>query len=145
MQSKINKLLADIEKKKQDLIKEYEKLKKEYGFSLEKGKIIFDEKRKQYNKAFKESVARYIFSAQLRHIISMPFIYLMIVPAIFLDIFLFIYQHICFRLYRIPLVKRKDYIIYDRRYLSYLNWFQKFNCLYCSYVNGLFSYAVEIA
>lgn len=145
MKSKINQILADIEQKKQDLIKEYEKLKKEYGFSLEKGKVIFDEKRKQYNKAFKESVTKYIFSVQLRHLISAPFIYVMIVPAIILDLFLLMYQHICFRLYRIPLVERKKYIIYDRHHLSYLNRMQKFNCLYCSYVNGLFSYAVEIA
>ena len=49
------------------------------------------------------------------------------------------------RLYGIPLVKRKDYITYDRKELAYLNWFQKFHCLYCAYVNWFLSFAVEIA
>jgi hypothetical protein len=74
----------------------------------------------------------------------MPFIYAMIIPAVILDIFLFIYQNICFRLYGIPLVKRSGYITSERKHLDYLNWIQKINCLYCSYVNGIFSFAVEI-
>jgi hypothetical protein len=75
----------------------------------------------------------------------MPFIYGMIFPAFILDICLFIYQQTALRLYGIPLVRRSDYIIYDRKHLSYLNLIQKMNCLYCSYVNGLFQFAVEVA
>jgi hypothetical protein len=75
----------------------------------------------------------------------MPFIYGMIIPALFLDACLFVYQQTALRLYKIPLVKRSDYIQFDRKHLSYLNIMQKINCLYCSYVNGLFQYAVEIA
>lgn len=75
----------------------------------------------------------------------MPFIYGMIIPAFFLDITTTLYQYIAFRLYKIPLVKRSDYIIFERKYLDYLNWIEKINCLYCSYVNGLFAYCVEVA
>jgi hypothetical protein len=69
----------------------------------------------------------------------------MIIPALIIDAFLFIYQNTAIRLYGIPLAKRSDYIVNDRQQLAYLNWIQKFNCMYCSYVNGLFSYAVEVA
>ena len=55
------------------------------------------------------------------------------------------YQNICFRIYGIPLVKRKDYIIFDRQLLDYLNVLQKFNCIYCSYSNGIISYGMEIS
>jgi hypothetical protein len=68
----------------------------------------------------------------------------MIIPALFLDIMLFIYQNIVFRTYGIPLVKRINYIVYDKWQLDYLNIIQKINCIYCSYVNWLFAYAVEI-
>lgn len=145
MISKINEILKEIEQKKIDLIKEYELLKETYSFYIEWRKVIFSKKTKQYNKKFKEWILKYIFTAKIRHLLSAPFIYGMIIPALFLDIFLIIYQQTCFRLYGIPFVKRKDYIIYDRRYLDYLNIIQKANCLYCSRVNGLFSYAVEIA
>jgi hypothetical protein len=69
----------------------------------------------------------------------------MIVPSIILHIFLFIYQQTAFRLYKIPLVRIKDYVIFDRKQLDYLNIIQKINCLYCSYVNWLYQYGVEIA
>ena len=70
---------------------------------------------------------------------------MMLIPAIFLDIWLFIYQQTALRLYKIPLVKRSDYIIFDRWQLVYLNWIQKIDCLYCSYFNWVMQYSVEIA
>jgi len=100
---------------------------------------------KKRNRFYKKSVWDSIFSARVREVLSMPFIYMMIVPAIILDFFLFVYQNTALRLYKVPLVKRSEYIIFERKHLDYLNWIQKINCLYCSYINGLFSYAVEVA
>lgn len=144
MNSKISEILKDIANKKKELLKEYEKLKDKYGFTILKWKIIFKSDIAKRNKLFKENLFRYILSARVRHLLSAPFIYAMIIPTIILDIFLFVYQQICFRLYDIPFVKRSDYVTLDRKALDYLNVIQKFNCLYCSYVNGIFSYAVEI-
>ena len=39
---------------------------------------------------------------------------------------------------------RSDYIIIDRQHLNYLNVFEKLNCVYCGYGNGVISYAREI-
>lgn len=68
----------------------------------------------------------------------------MFIPAVLLDLTITIYQYAAFTLYRIPYVRRDEYFIYERRFLDYLNFIQKLNCLYCSYMNGLFGYAVEI-
>jgi len=81
----------------------------------------------------------------IRYIISMPFIYMMIIPAIILHFFLEIYHQVCFRLYKIPLSHAKEHFCFDRSLLPYLNWFEKINCFYCSYFNCLLSYAREIA
>ena len=144
MKSKISQILSDISIKKEELIKEYELLKEKYGFNIVKWKIVFKSDVALKNKKSKTGTLNYIISAQIRHIISASFIYMMVVPAAFLDFFLFVYQNICFRLYDIPLVKRSDYIVYDRKQLDYLNSIQKFNCIYCSYVNWLFSFATEV-
>ena len=85
------------------------------------------------------------FWKNFKFIISMPFIYAMIIPAVIMHVFLILYQNICFRLYGIPLVSGKDYFVYDRTLLPYLNWLEKFHCAYCSYFNGLVAYAREIA
>lgn len=68
----------------------------------------------------------------------------MIVPLVFIDITMTIYQHICFRLYNVARVNRSHYVVIDRHVLSYLNAIEKFNCLYCSYGNGVLAYAREI-
>ena len=69
----------------------------------------------------------------------------MILPLLTFDVCLEIYHQICFRLYRIELVKRSEYIKIDRHKLKYLNWFDKINCAYCGYANGLMHYASIIA
>tara|TARA_Y100000588_G_C13869899_1_gene759858 strand:+ start:97 stop:675 length:579 start_codon:yes stop_codon:yes gene_type:complete len=78
-------------------------------------------------------------------IITAPFIYLCFFPAILLDLVVILYQKICFPLYGIPQIKRKDYVIIDRYKLKYLNFSKKFNCVYCGYFTGVISYAQEIA
>ena len=82
---------------------------------------------------------------RLRNWIAVPFIWMMIIPAIILDIFLEVYHHVAFPLCGIKMVKRKNYIKIDRHKLKYLKFHQKFGCVYCGYINGLVHYAVIIA
>ena len=79
------------------------------------------------------------------HCISVPFIYMMIIPSIILHVFLEVYHTICFPLYGIPYLKTRDYIKIDHQRLSYLSGLEKLNCMYCGYANGLFHYASMIA
>jgi len=80
----------------------------------------------------------------LIYLISTPFIYSMIFPSLLWHLGIEIYHQVCFRLYGIPLVKSKEYFVYDRQLFEWLNPVQKFNCLYCSYVNNLIRYSAEI-
>jgi len=81
----------------------------------------------------------------IRHTLSIPFIWAMFVPSLVFHFFLEFYQQFAFRLYGIPRVKGRDYFVFDRALLPYLNWLEKLNCLYCSYVNNLLQFAVEVA
>lgn len=87
---------------------------------------------------------KYHQSRWLRHLLSGPFIYGMIVPIVLLDVGLEIYHRICFPLYGLAYVSRSKYIKIDRHRLQYLNTIQKLNCMYCGYANGLAAYTVEI-
>ncbi len=80
-----------------------------------------------------------------RHLISMPFVYFMIIPLVLFDICLEIYHQVCFRLYSIPIVERSHYIKIDRQKLKYLTNWEKVNCAYCGYGNGLAHYFTVIA
>ena len=91
------------------------------------------------------SLWNYVRGARLGVMVTAPFIYAVIFPALLLDLFVTVYQALCFPAYGIPKVRRADYIVFDRRNLAYLNILEKLNCAYCSYVNGLFAYGREIS
>ncbi len=91
-----------------------------------------------------ELLKNQVVNSRLESVIVAPIIYSMIVPLTILDLTVFLYQHSCFRIYGIPIVKREYYFIIDRYHLSYLNGMQKVNCVYCGYANGLAAYAKEV-
>jgi len=93
----------------------------------------------------REGLLRYLATTPILHMLSAPVIWSCLIPAFFLDMVVSIYQRVCFPIYKIERVKRKDYIIIDRHRLGYLNLIEKINCLYCSYFNGLMGYVSEIA
>ena len=61
-----------------------------------------------------------------------------------MDIFLWQFQNIYFRIYDIPILKRSQYIILDRYKLGKLSFWQRLNCLYCEYANGLVAFAKAV-
>ncbi len=146
MKPTIKDILVRIESLNNELKEEYGQLAEKYGFSLEEKRVIFVEEMRRRNKNMKLPKWKFPISLMnVRQIIAIPFILGMIFPALILDICITIYHAIAFPLYGIPRVKRSEYIIFDRKFLDYLNIIQKIQCLYCSYVNGLFAYALEIA
>lgn len=78
-------------------------------------------------------------------IVSSPVIYACVLPFLLLDATVAIYQAVCFPIYAIPKVRRKDYLVFDRGHLRYLNTIEKIACIYCSYANGLLAMITEIA
>ena len=79
-------------------------------------------------------------------LVLMPILRSLIIPLVLLDIWIEIYHRVFFPLYKMPYVKRMNYIqIMDRGKLPYLNVIQKIYCMYCGYANGLVRYRVQIA
>lgn len=155
IQSEVKKTQANFAKmtqqKKNDLLKEISKIqstlqthRQKLIENLKDKRIIIDQNLKKIHKKLKVNLFKYIFNANIRHFLSTPFIYSMIVPLCFFDLCLEIYHNICFPLYGIPKVKRRNYFIIDRHKLGYLNLLQKLNCLYCEYGNALMAYGKEI-
>ncbi len=87
----------------------------------------------------------FLKKASLKNILSAPVIWAVVIPTALLDIGVSLFQAICFPIYGIPKVNRNDYIVFDRRHLSYLNFIEKINCIYCSYFNGCIAYIQEVA
>ncbi|MDD4948370.1 hypothetical protein [Sulfuricurvum sp.] len=86
----------------------------------------------------------YLSRSKLSYFLTSPFILMMIIPAVFADILASIFQAINFTIYEIPKVKRSEYVVVDRHHLKYLNFMEKFYCIYCGYVNGVIQYTAAI-
>lgn len=121
-----------------------EEIKSEF-YELRDGKIWFSEEIKREHRRLKTSLVRYVLHSRIMAILTAPFIYAVIIPFVLLDLFVSVYQAVCFPVYGVPKARRRDYIALDRKRLRYLNALEGINCLYCSYGNGVLAYAVEIA
>lgn len=146
--SRVDELFDILQRTQQELEDELERLVEEkrehFKYKIHVGKVIFEKNIRKLQRQQRIGSLRYIFNAPVRTILTSPVIYGMVVPIGLLDIAISIYQHICFRVYKVPRVRRSDYVVIDRHRLAYLNSIQKFNCVYCGYGNGVIAYAREI-
>ncbi len=94
---------------------------------------------------FKLSLASYVRDFRVLVVLTAPIIYLGGLAFCLLDFVVLLYQVICFPIYGVPRVRRADYVVFDRGRLKYLNLLERFNCDYCSYVNGMCAYVTEVA
>lgn len=149
---KLNKARKEISEKKprinfEQISDEIKKSFDDFIDVINKRKNYFNQIKSRRKELIKHRISflRSLFPIKLRKLLSVPFIYGMVVPSLIFHICIETYHQVCFRLYGIPLVKWEEYFIIDRHLLPHLNWFEKFNCVYCSYVNNLIRYSAEIA
>ncbi len=145
MNSQITALLNRIADLEGQLEAEFTKRRAELRFGLERGRVVFEEEILRRHHELRTGLMRYLLKARLLVVLTAPVIYAMIIPLVLLDVFVTVYQLICFPVYGIAKVQRRDYIVFDRHHLSYLNALEKLNCAYCSYANGLIGYTRKIA
>jgi hypothetical protein len=140
-----DELTQRIKTLEKDLEAALEEKERKIQFRWAKGKVEFEEAVLAEHRKLRSSLGRYVLDSTFLTILTAPVIYMGVVPFAFLDLFLVLYQAICFSVYGIPKVQRADYFIFDRGQLKYLNLVERINCVYCSYGNGLFAYAREIS
>jgi hypothetical protein len=113
-------------------------------FRINGKRVEFERTMKETHRRLKRGILRWIVTDRPQNFLTAPVIYSLIVPMAVLDVFVTVYQALCFPVYGIAKVRRADYIVLDRQQLGYLNWFERFHCTYCAYANGLVAYTAEI-
>jgi len=145
MSDKIKEIIEEIEAMKLKLGEEIARQEKDISYEIQNGYVRFEKEVFDRQKENMKNLWAWFRDIPLLHLLSSPLIYGMVIPAIFLDMMLFVYCHVVSRVFQIKFDKRSDYIVFDRQYLGYLNVIEKLNCLYCAYFNGLMQYASSIA
>ncbi|PIP02299.1 MAG: hypothetical protein COW18_06635 [Zetaproteobacteria bacterium CG12_big_fil_rev_8_21_14_0_65_54_13] len=144
MNSRVKALIDQMKQLEEELSSELQQQEDSLLFQLNGKKVEFEQSIRQAHRKLKINVWCWLVGVRPINIITAPIIYGMIIPLLIVDLSISFYQFSCFPIYKIAKVRRRDYIVFDRHHLAYLNIFEKFHCLYCAYGNGLIAYVHEI-
>lgn len=144
MNDNVREILDQISKLEDDLRIALKVQQSTISFQIKGKRVEFEKTIKETHKRLKINFFRWLVTNRPQNLITGPIIYSMIVPLVITDLFVTLYQVTCFPIYGIRKVRRKDYIIYDRQQLHYLNFIEKFHCTYCAYGSGMIAYVSEI-
>jgi hypothetical protein len=144
MTATTSELLDRIRQIEEEIEQDLKRRRAELHADFDDRRVRFEEAVLEQQRRFKTGLLAYVLGADLRNVISAPVVYAVFFPLVLLDLFVIAYQFICFPLYGIARVRRRDYLVFDRTHLGYLNLLEKINCAYCSYGNGLVSFVREV-
>lgn len=145
VQARIEEIAAEIVRLQSELDREIFRRREALGWRLHEGLVEFEHGVVAEHRRLKRGAAVFLAAAQPATVLTAPVIYSLILPLALIDLWASAYQAICFRAYRLPRVPRRDYMIFDREALAYLNWIERLNCGFCEYANGVAAYVSEIA
>ncbi len=144
MNEKIRQLVSQISVLDHELRTALHAQESRIFFEIRGKRVEFEHSIKAAHRRLKRGIFRWIVTDRPQNFLTGPIIYGMAVPLVALDLCVTFYQATCFPIYGIAKVIRSDYIVIDRQYLSYLNFYERFHCTFCAYANGLIAYAGEI-
>lgn len=145
MSSRLVQLVERFHEIQAALEADVEEKRRAFRYRLERRRVVFDSEVAARHRAAREKLASFLSRTRPLVVLTAPLIYALILPLALLDLFVSIYQAVCFPVYGIEKVRRREHIVIDRQHLSYLNGLQKLNCVYCGYANGLISFVREVA
>jgi len=141
----VDRIVERVKEAEEELAREVEEQQRRWRYHLQKGRVWFDDEARRAHKQLKQSLRGFLRDTRLLNLLTTPVIYSLSLPLLVLDAWVTMYQWVCFPIYGIARVPRRQYFSIDRHQLAYLNAIEKVNCTYCSYANGLLAYVREIA
>lgn len=144
MATKLEQLTKRVRELEAALEAELSEKRAELRYRVDRRRVVFEADVVARHRAARVRLSSFLARIRILVVLTAPFIYVLIVPFVILDIFVVIYQAVCFPVYGIAKVRRGDFIVIDRQQLGYLNGLQKLNCVYCGYVNGVIGWVREV-
>jgi hypothetical protein len=145
MPTRLDDLFEHAARLERDIESELQHAREKWHYRLVSGRVRFARDARAAHQRIKHSIPKYLRESNPLSLLVAPVIYSLIVPVAILDLWVSLYQLICFPAFGIGHVSRRGYIVFDRQHLAYLNSIEKVNCLFCGYANGVFAYVREIA
>ena len=119
--SRLQELMQEIRELEERVATEISREAKEFGYTIRNGRIAFSNELLEQHGAASKRIRHYLSECSWIALAVAPVVYSLIIPVVLFDIFIWFYQTICFPIYRLPKVRRSEYIAIDRQHLQYLN------------------------
>lgn len=145
MDSRLDDLLTKLKSLEDEFEREVEARRARFHYQLSHGRVVFEAEARKEHQRLRIGTLRFLRNSPVGTLLIAPFVYGVVIPLLVLDLAVWLFQAVCFRVWNIAPVRRSDYIVLDRYQLGYLNGVQKLNCVYCGYANGLVAYVREVA
>ena len=145
MSTRLSELLDRVCQMEEEVEQEFQRKRQALHADFEQKRVHFEHEVQAQQRRLKSGLLAYVLGAELRHVVAAPVIFCLLPALVLLDLAVCAYQLLCFPLFRIPHVRRRDYWVFDRSHLAYLNLLEKINCAYCSYANGVAAFFKEVA
>ena len=141
----VDRIVSNLRDAEKALARDVYEQRRRWRYRVRRGRVWFDQEARDAQRQLKQRVPSFLRHGRLRNLLTTPIIYSLALPFLLLDLWVTLYQWVCFPIYGIERVRRRRYFVIDRHRLAYLNAIEKANCAYCGYANGLLSYVREVA
>ena len=108
MNDKLTVLLDRIKLLEMEMLVEVEKKQQQFSYVIHDRKVHFKDGVKARHKLLATKLMRFLYESKPLSILSTPMILFCALPVLFLDFVAVVFQLICFPVYGIPKVPRKD-------------------------------------
>jgi hypothetical protein len=142
---RLDALLGRIGRLEKAVVREMRRKEEEFFYRVRERKVEFTAEARARHRRLNQRLHHYLRESRGLVVLTGPVIWLCLPPLLLVDAIASLYQLVCFPIYGIPKVRRRDYLAFDRHHLDYLNAIEKLNCEYCAYANGILAYCTEIA
>jgi hypothetical protein len=109
MNTQIEAMLESIRQMEHDIEWELKRIREGLKVDFEASKVRFEHEVLAQQKRFKMGVFKYIFNANIKSFLAAPLIYAVFFPMVLLDLFVWVYQWVCFPLFGLARVVRSAY------------------------------------
>jgi hypothetical protein len=144
MNERIRRLLEEMKTLEDELTAALHAQETRVFFQINGKRVEFERGVRAAHRKLKRGFWRWVVTDRPQNFLTAPVIYGLIVPLLFADLCVTVYQAVCFPVYGILKVRRGDYLVFDRQQLDYLNWFEHIHCTFCAYANGVVAYIAEV-
>ena len=116
MASRIDDLLQRIATLERELEDEFARVHHHWHYRIAAGRVRFERDARLAHKRLRQSIPRFIRESSPLNLVTAPVIYSLIVPIALADLWVTVYQRLCFPIYGIALVRRSAFIVIDRHH-----------------------------